>query len=394
MSEICLKKESLIMVKNSLDKNQMFVFNVMIKALSNNLDYIDINEVCKSFNMDYENAKKIIVSLIKLQIIQFQKENSIFGAFVPIYQIKFIEGRAYYKCSEMFLEILQQKGRYTLIDLHIQRLLPSKYSYIFYEIASLCFNTDKGVGYTEKYTFEEIKKLLGLNNEDYPEYKIFKRNILKKNLISIEEHTEYQMTLKELKSGNKVNQIYFEIRKKGINENKTEIKKIETTDFNPKKYSIYDKKIESEVIEIDKIYTPNQIQEAKIKLEKAKQTTEIKNEEKYLQTILKNTQDTTHATITPETIKELKYKYFIDAHLRDSGDYFIEMEEPYKYYNLSHLEESIAKMREYKKFKNVKLGNVNLFSSSDTNKCYLKWGEYEDKFASKVEFLDRVNFIK
>ena len=388
MSEICLKTESLIMIKNSLDKNQMFVLNLMIKSIKDKKDTININTICETFGFDFKNAKKIIASLVDLKITKFKQVNDISAVFTPVYQVKFIDGCAHFKCAEMFTEILEQKERYTLIDLRIQRLLPSKYAYIFYEIASLCFNSDKGLGYTEKYTFEEIKKLLGLNNEDYPEYKIFKRNILKKNLISIEEHTEYQMTLKELKSGNKVNQIYFEIRKKGRIENKTEIRKIETIDFNPKKYSIYNKKIESEILEIDKIYTQNQIQEAKAKLEKAKQTTEIKNEEKYLQTILKNTQDTTHATITPEIIKELKYRYLIYAHFRSGGDYFIEMEEPYRYYNLGHLEESIVKMREYKKFKNVKLGNVNLFSSSDTNKCYLKWGEYEDKFVSKVEFLE------
>lgn len=390
MSEICLKRESLIMVKNSLDKNQMFVLNLMIKSVLNGKNTIDVNSICKTFGFDCKNVKKIIASLVDLKITKFKKANDIHEVYTPIYHVLFSDGIAQFWCAEPFLKILKEKERYTLIDLKIQRLLPSKYAYIFYEIASLCFNEKKGVGYTEKYSIENFKTLLGLEDSDYPDYRFFKRNIINKNIKNLEKYTDFVLTIKEIKKGPKVQQLYFEIRKK---DNLTASSDTEVNEnINTNSISKTTNEI-SNVEFFDGEYSENQLLQAKKKLESAKEKSVIKDEQKYLNTILKNSQDDSQLTITPEEIKALKFRYLLSVNPTGGNQYHVGMEDTHKYFDSYHLNESIVKMKEFKKYQNVTLGNINIFTNVDANKCNLKWNEYKNHYQDKLDFLEKITNV-
>ena len=364
------------MIKNSLDKNQMFVFNLLIRAITNNVNYIDVNYVSEQFNLDYKNTKKLIATLVDLKITKFKKANDIHFVFVPIAQVIFEDGKAFFESPSKFLEIVREKERYTTFDMKVQRQLTSKYAYMMYEIASLCYNNKNGVGYTEKYTPQEFKELLGLGDSEYNEYKHLKNQIINKSIKGLKDKTDFKLTLKEIKAGNKVNQIYFEIKKKDVKDKN--LLQQETEVAHNKETPLINEELESK-------YTTEQITKAKEKLEKAKQITEIKNDTKYIEKILINQQNKDSFTLTPKLEKELKYKLLLSM-VKNDEKYFIEMSEPYEYYDNSHFEEAVSKMRSFKKNKNVDLGSIYSLRSSDIAKCYKNWEKNIENYKNRIEF--------
>ena len=124
--------------------------------------------------------------------------------------------------------LLDPNGYFTRLDLEMMSRLPkSGASIALFEICSSYYTNAWERGGPGRTGLKELSwwmpRLIG-NYEYLPEYKIFKRDFLKKGMKEIFMHTDYKLELKEKKSGKTVTHIEFLITKNVIENKQLEFK--------------------------------------------------------------------------------------------------------------------------------------------------------------------------
>ena len=100
---------------------------------------------------------------------------------------------------------------YTKLNLRLQNRFTSKYALVLWEVCFDYFDTDRGEGETPFIPLETFKELMGLDETDYPVFKVLSRDVIKSAIEEINALTDYHVEVEHKRMGRKVGELKFRI---------------------------------------------------------------------------------------------------------------------------------------------------------------------------------------
>lgn len=158
------------------------------------------------------NIKKTI-QILKQTSLEFEKKEN--GDTIEC-DYNLIAGSEYNKNKEIFKIKLADRLYRHLIDytvyaplnLDILTKFKSFYAQRLYELLRLWSRSDRLI--TKNFKIEQLRFVLGVDNK-YPEYKNFKQRVLTQAIKEINQVGKMEVSIEEVKSGRKVDEIKFNI---------------------------------------------------------------------------------------------------------------------------------------------------------------------------------------
>lgn len=216
----------------------------------------------------YEEIKKATARLISRVIIIEEQGKTI---QVPLFQkVEYQKGKIYIQLDKYILEMFEaiKKGRYTKIPLEEIGKIKGKYAHRIYMLAKQ-YEKKKN----REIAIDKLYFALNISISD-KEYKTIKRDCLVPAYAEINEKTNMELNVKEIKNGKKVDKVVFEINSK------------EKTDLRYNELSIYFS--EKELDELMEKYGIEYCYTKYLGLKKEKNVKNIKNEGAWLKQAIVN----------------------------------------------------------------------------------------------------------
>jgi plasmid replication initiation protein len=170
----------------------------------------------------YDVAKRTVEGLlskpIKIESVN-SKGKRVFEMFNFISYGKYEEGQGvfYVSISPQFKPyLLKLKEFFTKIPIKYTYILRSRYAIRLYELLKQYeetgFRVDK---------IEDLREMLGVEENEYPRFVDFERWVLKKGIKEINEKTDLKVSYTKKKTGRKITHIEFEINSKNAKQGDT-----------------------------------------------------------------------------------------------------------------------------------------------------------------------------
>lgn len=190
-------------------------------------------------DFEYRNIKDIL-NMFQLSVLEFDYIDDINGklktfssGLILSYELDHSEQvytieihKTLYKHITDFVKMQSVGNGYTPIDLSLLFNFRGVYSQRLYTLFRLWSREHKCIDV--KYKLDELRNLLKLKNDVYPQYKYFKQNVIKRALKEINEKGNMKVDIKqEIRKGRKVDEIVFSV-----------------IDYEPRRYFEKDNKLE------------------------------------------------------------------------------------------------------------------------------------------------------
>jgi len=296
-----LKPSATIHIEHRINMAEQQIWNKLFQNAfrdmkANGIFKISVKEMVSIFPYEHKNTdhlKKCLKSLVEtaIEFNVFEKEKKEWGVFSLLADANIKDGICTYTYSRKLEELMINKEMYTKINILIQQEFTSKYSLFIYE---LCLDYHK-IKQTPMMGLDKFRYFLGLKDDQYPEFKVFNRFVLKPAVKEINKKTELFVEIERGKTGRKISGIKFLISKnkhQPASTTQDSLLPIEEGIYNlGEKQKIFDKiKISCPGIlenTIKKIIAENSVEKIEIALKYTKERAE-KNPAAYLNKILKN----------------------------------------------------------------------------------------------------------
>lgn len=222
------KHSSAIQMKNELTISQIKAWNILLANALPNPDKdsytIDLSDFMAMLNIKKSNIAHLKNILSKLQKTQtemnlLQKDKKLkWGSLQIIGSIVIDEENNYcwYTYDSIFKENVFNPKMYALLKISIQKKISSKYALILYELCFDYMDKKAGIGETPYINLYTFKKIMGISDEEYKEFKAFNRRVIKQPIEEINKVSDINVTTKYRKIGKKVDAIKFRTKHKAL----------------------------------------------------------------------------------------------------------------------------------------------------------------------------------
>ena len=102
---------------------------------------------------------------------------------------------------------------YTKLNLSLQNRFKSQYALVLWEICFDYFDTKRGDGETPFISVELFRELMGIDETEYPVFKVLNQNVIKPAIKEINTHTDYFVEVEQKRIGRKIAELKFHIAK-------------------------------------------------------------------------------------------------------------------------------------------------------------------------------------
>lgn len=219
-----IKHSSTIQVTNTISLLQRRAWNVLLANAYDELpikdEYvIDITDLqnelsFNSKNQDYlrDNLKGLMKCIIEWNILD--KDEDEWAAMPIVGQVKIKGNKLYYSYAPELRRKLYNPKMYARISLSMQNKFSSKYSLALYELFIDYYDVSRSYGETPWIEIENYRKLMGIGENEYTEFRELKRRTIKSPLDEINEKSDITVDDIYKSIGRKVTAIKFKIRRK------------------------------------------------------------------------------------------------------------------------------------------------------------------------------------
>jgi hypothetical protein len=236
-----IKHSSAIQISNKVNLLQRKAWNVLLANAFDNLEdqeehKIKLKDLCFVLKYDRRNdfyLKQLLKDLVSINVEWnvLGKDGEEWGIAALLAEAEIINGVCYYSYGARFRKRLHNPNMYAKISLNLQNRFNSKYSLALYELFIDYFNTKAKYGETPWITIEKFRKLLGLNENEYKQFKILNRDIIKKAIMEINKKSNLFVESKYKRESKKVISVKFIIKKNFENTIDIEALSKEKTNF-------------------------------------------------------------------------------------------------------------------------------------------------------------------
>ena len=102
---------------------------------------------------------------------------------------------------------------YAKLNLRLQNQFKSRYALVLWELCFDYFDADRDQGETPFISVETFKALMGLEETDYPVYKVLNQSVIKPAIKEINDLTDYHVEVEQKRLGRRVAELKFRITK-------------------------------------------------------------------------------------------------------------------------------------------------------------------------------------
>ena len=217
-----IKASPAIQIQGKMTHLQRRAWNILLANAYNELPDKDIHSVgvselasklgYESNDLDYlkETLEALGACQVKWNLLNKDKKEK--WGFANLLASADIEnGICTYSFAAHLRPKLHNPRIYTKLNLRLQNQFKGQYAQILWEICFDYFDTDRGTGETPFIPLETFKELMGLDETDYPVFKVLSRDVIKSALKEINALTNYHVEVEQKRIGRKVAELKFRI---------------------------------------------------------------------------------------------------------------------------------------------------------------------------------------
>jgi hypothetical protein len=158
-----------------------------------------------------ETLKGLTGSVLEWNVIRKDKE--IWGATTLLAEVEIEDGICTYAFGPMLRKRLYNPKMYARISLSLQNQFQSKHALALYELFVDYLHEDTRYGETPFISIPDFRKLMGIPEGMYPEFKKLSKWVIKDPLAEINKVTDLSVTAEYKKEGKSVAAVKFRIRR-------------------------------------------------------------------------------------------------------------------------------------------------------------------------------------
>ena len=217
-----IKASPAIQIQSKVSLLQRRAWNVLLANAYNELPNQDIHSVSMvelsaklgfdSGNQTYlkEVLKSIVDCTVEWNLLN--KDNKqVWGAASLLAFVEIEDGICFYQFPHPLRLKLHNPRVYAKLNLRLQNQFTSKYALILWELCFDYFDTDRDKGETPFIPLETFKELMGLDETDYPVYKVLNQSVIKPAIKEINDLTAYNVEVEQKRLGRRVAELKFRI---------------------------------------------------------------------------------------------------------------------------------------------------------------------------------------
>ena len=217
-----IKASPAIQVQSKMTLLQRRAWNVLLANAYNELPDKDIHSV----NMaelaaklgfgdgNQEYLKEMLRSLVDCTVewnVLDKDQTQEWGVASLLANAKIRDGICTYSFAPELRYKLYNPRIYAKLNLRLQNQFKSRYALVLWEVCFDYFDTDRAQGETPFIPLDTFKALMGLEETDYPVYKVLNQSVIKTAIKEINDVTDYHVEVEQKRVGRKVAELKFRI---------------------------------------------------------------------------------------------------------------------------------------------------------------------------------------
>jgi plasmid replication initiation protein len=228
MKRQVIKHSSAIQIGSSdgeISLVQRKAYNVLLAHAYDDLPKKDvhrmpISDLCRYLNFDSNNTKYLkdaLRGLVKTDVewnILGSDRKAEWGVAALLSEVKIKNGFCYWEYTSTLRKMLFNPTIYARINLSLQNKISSKHSLILYENIFFFYRAADGFGETPWMEILTFRKLLGIQDGKYKQFKVLNNAVIKKSIDEINEKTDLIVTVEYRRQSRKVVAIKFYVKLK------------------------------------------------------------------------------------------------------------------------------------------------------------------------------------
>lgn len=244
-----IKHSAAIQISNKVSLLQRRAWNVLLANAFDDMGKVDrykvsIHDLATILNFDSNNIqylKDILYNLVDTTVewnILGKDRKEEWGVFSLLAEANIINGYCHYGYAPILREQLHNPSMYARISLSLQNQFKSKYALGLFELFLDYFQVKKGYGETPWIPLKEFRDLVGLEDDEYKEFKTLNHHVIKQPIKEINAISDLYIDLKDgilsQKERRRVVALKFIIRKN--KDNIIDIETLETEQESQQRY--------------------------------------------------------------------------------------------------------------------------------------------------------------
>ena len=215
-----IKASPAIQIQGKMTHLQRRAWNVLLANAYNELPDKDIHSVSvaelaaklgyESNDLDYlkETLEALGACQVRWNLLNKDKKEK--WGFANLLASADIEnGICTYSFAAHLRPKLHNPRIYSKLNLRLQNQFKGQYALILWEVCFDYFDTDRSQGETPFIPLETFKELMGLDETDYPVFKVLSRDVIKSAINEINALTNYHVEVEQKRIGRKVAELKF-----------------------------------------------------------------------------------------------------------------------------------------------------------------------------------------
>ena len=219
-----IKASPAIQIQSKITHLQRRAWNVLLANAYNELPNKDIHQVSvaelaaklgfDSKNDEYlkETLEVLVDCTVKWNLLNKDKKE-VWVVAALLASAKIENGICTYGFAPHLRLELYNPRIYTKLNLRLQNRFRSQYALILWEVCFDYFDADRSTGETPFIPIEIFRELMGLENDEYPVFKVLNRDVIKPAIKEINDLTDYNIEVENKRFRRKIAELKFRITK-------------------------------------------------------------------------------------------------------------------------------------------------------------------------------------
>ena len=217
-----IKHSAAIQVENRISLLERRAWNVLLAnaydelptAETHRIAVTDLTRVLGYTSRNHlhlrETLKSLTSAMLEWNIVNKDKE--VWGATTLLAEVEIEDGVCTYAFGPTLRKRLYNPKMYARISLSLQNLFQSKHALALYELCIDYLHEESNLGQTPFISIQDFRKLMGIPERMYPEFKKLNQYVIKEPLEEINEVTDLTVTAEYKKEGRSVVAVKFRFR--------------------------------------------------------------------------------------------------------------------------------------------------------------------------------------
>ncbi len=215
-----IKASPAIQIQSRITHLQRRAWNVLLanaydELPSTDIHRISMSDLARSLGFDsnnHDHLKETLETLVDYTVkwnILAKDRHDVWGVASLLASAEIENGICTYGFAPHLRLKLYNPRIYTKINLRLQNEFSSRYAVILWEVCYDYFDIARHEGETPFMSIEQFRDLMGLENDEYPTYKVLNRDIIKASIKEINELTNFRIEVETKHQGRSVTELKF-----------------------------------------------------------------------------------------------------------------------------------------------------------------------------------------